>query len=228
MSVSLSMAVQVIVPGEPTELDMLVLELSAFLVRRLRNKVIRVERVSGWDSSNVRIVIEDLDSLREALDAVGEFEGESGILGTIGPEVVLVRRISYSGRCVRRACVLIGKVIGDYSLGHIYKAMVVFWEVVKLPLRTIVYAEKKTTYEKPRKLINKYVKTAKLPKGVPVGIDTCYELRSKVIHRALILTRKNVEDARKSFCDAVRELTRELPGERIAELERIEELCQGI
>jgi len=41
------MAVQVIVPGEPTELDMLVLELSAFLVRRLRNKVVRVERGSG-------------------------------------------------------------------------------------------------------------------------------------------------------------------------------------
>ncbi len=98
MGVSLSRVVQVIMPREPMELDVLILELSAFLIRKLKNKVIRVERISGWDGSNVRIVIRDLDSLEDVMEAVEEFERERGILGTIAPEVLTVEEYMFRSK----------------------------------------------------------------------------------------------------------------------------------
>ena len=139
-----------------------------------------------------------------------------------------MRKPSYSDRCIQKASFLIEEVLDDYSLGHIYKTIVGFWEIVELLLRAIIYIKKKTTYEKPRKLINEYVKIAKLPKGVPASINTLYELRKKTVHKPSILTKKNIEEAKKAFCDVIRELTKEIPRGRIPELERIKELCQGI
>ncbi len=137
-------------------------------------------------------------------------------------------RPSYSDRCIRKASILIGEVLTDYSLDHIYKTIVGFWEIVELLLRAIIYMKNKTTYEKPRKLINEYAKITKVSKGALASINTLYELRKKTVHKPLILTRKNVEKARKAFCIAIKELIKEIPKEQIWGLERIKGLCQKI
>ena len=89
MNISLSTTLRVIIPKQPTDLDILILELSAYLAKKLKSKILRVERISGWDGSNVRIVVSDFECVHEVLEAVEEFERENNILGTIAPEVVI-------------------------------------------------------------------------------------------------------------------------------------------
>lgn len=81
-------AVQVVLPERPTDLDRLVLELACFLFSKLPGIIVRVERVEGWDGSNVRIVVRDPSFADAVIDAIVEFERKRGILGTFLPEII--------------------------------------------------------------------------------------------------------------------------------------------
>jgi len=69
-------------------MDKVVLRLTEYLLDKFGNLIVRVERFEGWDGSNVRIVVRDINLLEEIIREIGEFESKLGILGTIIPSIV--------------------------------------------------------------------------------------------------------------------------------------------
>ena len=82
-------ALQVLFPEKPADLDNIVLELAWRLLTLFGSGIRSVERIDGLDGSNVRIVVRDEGLEDEIIDAIVEFEEERGILGTILPEIVV-------------------------------------------------------------------------------------------------------------------------------------------
>ena len=136
-----------------------------------------------------------------------------------------MKRLSYSHRCLLKAGLLAQELSDDYNLGHIYKTIMAFWEVMELLLRAIIYDKKKTTYEKPRKLINEYAKIMNISRGVLANINFLYELRKKAVHKPLILKKENMKQAKEAFCKAIKEIITNIQAELYG-LEKIRELCQ--
>jgi len=81
------MPVKILV-SKPTTLDNIVLHLSACLLERFGDNIVCVERIDGWEGSNVRIVVRDIRRMREIIEAIARFEEERGIVGTIVPEIL--------------------------------------------------------------------------------------------------------------------------------------------
>ena len=135
-------------------------------------------------------------------------------------------RSSYTDRCILKASHLLEELLEDYALGHIYKTIATFWEVIELLLRAIIYAKKKTTYEKPRKLINEYIRVADTPKGILACLNLLYELRKKVVHKALILKKESMELAKDMFCKVIKTLLRDIAMKDLYGIEeKIKNLC---
>ncbi len=82
------MPLQIILPEEITDMDKLVLRLTEELLSKFGGVIVRAERIDGWDGSNVRIVVKNIDLLEEIIREIGEFESKLGIVGTIIPEIV--------------------------------------------------------------------------------------------------------------------------------------------
>ena len=88
MSLVSSIHISITIPEHPTEKDIIVLELASFLVKRFKGIVLRVERIDGWDGSNIRIIISDAEYMLSVLEAIEEFARERGLEGEILPEIV--------------------------------------------------------------------------------------------------------------------------------------------
>ena len=82
------MTLRIILPNRITRMDKVVLRLTEYLLDKFGNLIVRVERFEGWDGSNVRIVVRDINLLEEIIREIGEFESKLGILGTIIPSIV--------------------------------------------------------------------------------------------------------------------------------------------
>ena len=80
---------QIVFPEKPVYLDSIILELAQRLLELFGGDICSVERIDGWDGSNVRIVVRNEDLEDRIIDAIVEFEEEKGILGTILPEIVV-------------------------------------------------------------------------------------------------------------------------------------------
>ena len=59
-----------------------------FLMKNYGDVIVHIERIDGWEGSNVRIVVRDIRRMREIIEAIARFEEERGIVGTIIPEIV--------------------------------------------------------------------------------------------------------------------------------------------
>ena len=82
-------AIYIVFPENPVYMDGIVLELAQRLLELFGGDICSVERIDGWDGSNVRIVVRNIDIEDRIIDAIVEFEEERGILGTILPEIVV-------------------------------------------------------------------------------------------------------------------------------------------
>ena len=80
---------QIRFPKRPTKLDYIILALAQRLLERFKDKICSIERIDGWDGSNVRIVVREEGFEDEIIEAITEFEEERGILGTILPEIIV-------------------------------------------------------------------------------------------------------------------------------------------
>lgn len=88
MTTLVARVTQIIFPEKPTELDVIIIELANYLFKRFGNKILKIERIDGWDGSNIRIVVRDYSITDELIDAIIEFESEKGIVGTILPDII--------------------------------------------------------------------------------------------------------------------------------------------
>ena len=66
--------------------------------------------------------------------------------------------VNYLDRCLRKADQLFKEITDEKGKHHVYKLIFAYWEAVEMLIRSIIYKLKKTTYEKPGKLISVFLK----------------------------------------------------------------------
>lgn len=117
-------------------------------------------------------------------------------------------KLDYSERCLLKIEALLGEIIDDLELGHIYKTIAALWEIIELTIRAFIYRKIRNTYEKPKKLIHelkKILKTEHIHLS-EAKIIFQYEMRKRAVHRPAILTKKDLKLAKNNFCATINPL----------------------
>jgi len=113
-----------------------------------------------------------------------------------------MKKLNYAVRCILKAESLAEELDEEIKWGHVYKTIAAFWEVIELLLRAIIYGRKRTTYESPGKLISVFVQIIQPPyiRQITSDLNTLYNYRKRVIHKAILLNRGDVLEAKQIFC----------------------------